>query len=169
MKRKYNFIYSKLVATENDLVGLIAYGIYKKHKIEFIDTIKETEQRDPTDEECQSFFAASTTDSQLYHYRHQAETILSETVGNIAKEEILSYEADMLKNYRKEIKSCLPSNNKTIVIGIISGIVSAFLFSLLAACFYIMGWTSERTIRENTEQIIEYVVETPTDSIKVIE
>lgn len=34
---KYNFIYEKLVPdNSNDIVGLIAYGIYKRKKIEFI-------------------------------------------------------------------------------------------------------------------------------------
>lgn len=31
MPGKYNFIYKELVTAEDDLVGLIAYGIYKKH------------------------------------------------------------------------------------------------------------------------------------------
>lgn len=34
MERSYNFIYEQLVKSEDDLVGLVAYAIYKKHKIE---------------------------------------------------------------------------------------------------------------------------------------
>ncbi len=41
MGRQYNYIYKKLVNSEDDLIGLIAYGIYKKHKIEFIEQIQE--------------------------------------------------------------------------------------------------------------------------------
>ena len=78
MNGKYNFIYKELVSADDDLVGLIAYGIYKKHKIEFITKIKREQGREPSDEECKSFFAASTTDSQLRNYRSQAETMLSE-------------------------------------------------------------------------------------------
>ena len=106
MTGKYNFIYEKLVTAEDDLVGLIAYGIYKKHKIEFITKIKGELQRDPTEEECRSFFAASTTESQLGHYRSQAETMLLEMVGNIAGEEIREYEKEMLREYKKEISAC---------------------------------------------------------------
>lgn len=76
MNGKYNFIYKELVSADDDLVGLIAYGIYKKHKIEFITKIKREQGREPSDEECKSFFAASTTDSQLRNYRSQAETML---------------------------------------------------------------------------------------------
>ena len=61
MGRQYNYIYKKLVNSEDDLIGLIAYGIYKKHKIEFIEQIQEEYKREPTDEECSSFFISSTT------------------------------------------------------------------------------------------------------------
>lgn len=32
-----NFIYSKLVRDDDDIIGMVAYGIYKKHKIEFMN------------------------------------------------------------------------------------------------------------------------------------
>lgn len=157
MVGKYNFIYEKLVVAEDDLVGLIAYGIYKKHKIEFITKIKEEQQRDPTDEECHAFFIASTTETQLDNYRSQAETMLSEMVGNIAREEIADSEKEMLQNYKKEISSCVPSNKESFWISMGAGLVSAFVFSLIAALFYFMGETSERTTRDNTRQIMETV------------
>ena len=52
MQVKYNYIYEKLVTANDDVLGLIAYGIYKQHKIEFITKIKEEQHRDPTEEEC---------------------------------------------------------------------------------------------------------------------
>lgn len=167
MERKYNFIYEQLVISDDDLVGLVAYGIYKKHKIEFISKIKAEEHRDPTEDECRSFFAASTTESQLTKYRSEAESILSETVARIAKDEIDNFEKDMLKGYRHEISACLPSNWKTFGVSVLSGVVSAFLFSLIAAAFFFMGETSERTTRDNTKQIMEHIQTHPTDSADV--
>lgn len=41
MENQYNYIYEKLVTSEDDVLGLIAYGMYKQHKIEFISKIKE--------------------------------------------------------------------------------------------------------------------------------
>ncbi len=154
---RYNFIYEKLVMAEDDLVGLIAYGIYKKHKIEFITSIKETEHRDPTEDECRSFFATSTTPFQLDAYRSQAETMLSEMVGSIADEEFDRYEREMLKGYKKDIASCLPSNWTSFGISILSGIVSAFLFAVIAGLFYFIGETSDRSTRERTKELMEEV------------
>lgn len=166
MPLTYNFIYEKLVTAENDLVGLIAYGIYKKHKIEYITRIKEESGREPTDDECRSFFAFSTAPSQLANYRSQAETMLLETVGNIANEELERYESDMLRNYKKEIASCIPSNGKTFLTSICAGIISTLLFTLIAGLFYFMGETSDRSTRNKTKELMETIHEMPADSTR---
>lgn len=165
---KYNYIYNQLVVSEGDLVGLIAYGIYKKHKIEFITSIKKEQHRDPTDEECSSFFIASTTSSQLDKYRTQAENMLLEMAGNITDKELKQYEYDMLKNYRQEISSCIPSNWSTLLISIGAGIISAFLFAVIAGMFYFIGDTSDRSTRNMTKELIENVRLqcTPSDSVE---
>lgn len=157
-----------MVDSEDDLVGLIAYGIYKKHKIEYITRIKEEQNREPTDEECRSFFVASTTSSQLDKYHSQAENMLLEMAGNITKNELKQYESDMLKNYKKEISSCMPSNWRTFFISIGAGIVSALLFAILAGVFYFIGETSDRSTRDKVKDLIEKVDNQglPSDSIK---
>lgn len=171
MVGKYNFIYEKLVTAEDDLVGLIAYGIYKKHKIEYITKFKDEKHREPTEEECHSFVIASTTETQLDSYRSQAETMLSEMVGNIACEEIAKFEKEMLKDYHDEIKSCLPSNWTTLGVSTIAGIISPFLFAVIAGIFYFIGETSDRStqnkIRELMDSVQEYVSSPANDSIMV--
>lgn len=167
---KYNFIYSKLVTAEDDIVGIIAYGIYKKHKIEFITKIKDEHGREPSDEECRSFFAASTTASQLGNYRHQAEAMLTDVVGNVANEELQRAEYEMLHNYKREISGCIPSNWKSFGFSIAAGIVSSFLFALIAGLFYFMGETSDRSTRDKVRNTMEQVQETnvppiPDDSV----
>lgn len=129
MANQYNFIYEKLVTAGDDVLGLIAYGIYKQHKIEFITKIKEENEREPTQDECNSFFAASTTESQLDNYRNQAEALLSETVANIANEELGRFEDELIRSYKKEIKDCIPGNWKTFFVSVGAGVVSAFLFA----------------------------------------
>ena len=166
---KYNFIYEKLVESEDDLVGLIAYGIYKKHKIEYITRIKEEQKREPTDEECHSFFVASTTSSQLDKYRSQAEDMLLEMAGNITESELKQYESDMLKNYKKEISSCMPSNWRTFFISIGAGIVSALLFAIIAGLFYFIGETSDRSTHDKVKDFIEKIENQglPSDSMVI--
>lgn len=149
--RKYNCIYDKLVGTDNDLVGLVAYGLYKKHKIEFITNIKETSNREPTDEECNAFFIASTADSQILKYRRDAEDLISEIVVGSAEEESRKYEIDMLHDYQRSIRNVLPSDLKSVFLSIIG----AFAFSLIAGIFYFIGGTSEKAIQDNTLKVLE--------------
>ena len=40
-EKQYNFIYSKLVTSQDDVIGLLAYSIYKRHKIEYIEDFKK--------------------------------------------------------------------------------------------------------------------------------
>lgn len=164
---QYSFIYREIVTGDDDVVGLIAYGIYKKHKIEFITKVKNTLGREPTAEEFGSFIAASTTESQLRNYRSQAEIMLSETVGQIAGEELKIYENEMLRTYRAEISSCIPSNSRTFWTSIGAGFAASVLFTVIAGLFYFMGETSDRTTRDNTKRLMESVRESaaPSDSI----
>ena len=41
MARKFNYIYSTLVESEDDFIGKIAYTIYKEDKINFIAELKK--------------------------------------------------------------------------------------------------------------------------------
>lgn len=153
---KYSVIYEKLVANADDLVGLIAYGIYKRHKIEFIDKIKSEERREPSEEECKTFLM-SVTETQLDFYRSQAETILSETVANIAAETIREKEEDLLRNYKENIKSFLPSRTRTFWISVAAGVVSAILVSLTVGISYFLVETSERKTGEIVERVMKAV------------
>ena len=56
---------------------MVAYGIYKRHKIEFIDSIRKEYDREPNDEEWQAFAISSNTESQLKKYVSQADTMLA--------------------------------------------------------------------------------------------
>lgn len=156
MERSYNFIYEQLVKSEDDLVGLIAYAIYKKHKIEFITKIKEEEHREPTEEECSAFFKASTTESQLAKYRNDAESILSDVVANTVNEELKSFEGEMLADYETRIKRCLPPWWHNVA----WSVIASFIFSGLGIFFYYLGMTE----KQSTPQQIEIKV-VPNDSI----
>ena len=104
-EKKYNFIFEKLVSEDADLIGFVAYSIYKRHKIEFITEFKKlNSEKSPTESDCEAFRIASTTPSQIEKYKNEAESMLQEIVGTIAKEEVARLEMAMLKNYKQHIK-----------------------------------------------------------------
>lgn len=165
MSKKYNAIYSQIVQSKDDLVGMIAYAIYKEQKLEYIRKLREEKGADLCEDECRSFVTFSTTPSQISNYRKQAEIMLTEAVAHVAKEEIARFEHDMLKNYKSEIRSCIPSNMKNFGFSVVAGIASTFLFSIIAGLFYFIGETSDRSNRQRAQEIMEEVQQETADSI----
>lgn len=174
-RKSYNFIFDKLVESETDLIGLVAYGVYKKHKIQFLESFKSANGRVPEDEECKVFHITSSTPDQLSKYRREAESLVSDIVMNTTIEEIQSFESDMLQEYEDKIAKAVvkntPSSSKNFWNGLFGSVVGAFIFSILAGLFYFIGITSDRatfklirdfanTVSENNKATI------PSDSIQ---
>ena len=56
MARRYNFIYKQLVEKESDILGNIAYSLYKADKIKFIEDFKaKNGGKEPTEADFQPF------------------------------------------------------------------------------------------------------------------
>jgi len=61
MRRNYDSIYSKLVEKDADLTGHVAYSLYKRDKIEYIEKQKEL-GKTPTDADLVPFNEFSSTE-----------------------------------------------------------------------------------------------------------
>ena len=82
MAKKYCSIYSKLVQNEGDMVGHIAYSLYKAEKVQYIKEQKEALKVDILpDDVVQEFTAGRDNQTSLDHYRGMAETILQRFIG----------------------------------------------------------------------------------------
>ncbi|SFO61997.1 hypothetical protein [Prevotella sp. tf2-5] len=82
MSKKYCSIYSKLVQSEGDMVGHIAYSLYKAEKVRYIKEQKEAMKVEVLpDEIVQEFASGRDNQTSLDHYRGMAETILQRFIG----------------------------------------------------------------------------------------
>lgn len=82
MAKKYCSIYSKLVKNEGDMVGHIAYSLYKAEKVQYIKEQKDSMNVDVLPEEIvQEFASGRDNQTSLDHYRGMAETILQRFIG----------------------------------------------------------------------------------------
>ena len=62
MARKFNYIYSTLVESEDDFIGKIAYTIYKEDKINFIAELKkDSPEKETTEKNQQHLFLKKET------------------------------------------------------------------------------------------------------------
>lgn len=146
-----NFIYSQLVSDDNDIIGMVAYGFYKKHKIEFIESVKAKHNREPNDEEWNAFMLSSNTDGQLKKYESWAENKMATFVMEVAGEQIKQSERQMLEHYQENIKAVVPSNLKTVLLGVLG----SFVFSIIITLALILGAFSEKDKAEIVHKIID--------------
>src|SRR3546814_15200792 len=73
-EREYNRIFEMLVTASDDLVGLVAYALYKRHKRDWLLALRS--KREPTPEDAEAFL--TTVVPSLDSYRERARVALVE-------------------------------------------------------------------------------------------
>lgn len=136
MPRNYNPIYSKIVENEFDLVGHIAYSLYKKQKIEYIQSHKLKNERDIHDVELIPFNEFSSSPVSIKGYRIQAETILQGFLENLFADQLEEYKQELKDDYTNLISEALepikPSKKSAqFWFGVWQGVVATFVFTLI--------------------------------------
>ncbi|MCV0387560.1 MAG: hypothetical protein K5821_14255 [Nitrobacter sp.] len=95
----YNPVFEKLVDQTDDerqLIGLVAYGLYKQSKRDWLVTFRKEKNRDPTEDEYHDH-ARSQTDTTLRGYVSQASELFSIYSNSIIETERPKIEAAALK------------------------------------------------------------------------
>ena len=134
MSRKYNYIFSKLVDDETDLIGLVAYGIYKNNKIEYIEKFKEKNGREPTEDELEQFNEHSCTDSSLKNYIRIAETNINDLMNETVYQEVERQKLEFFNNQTTEIKNIVKElKPKSPWEGFGMRVLQSFIASILVA------------------------------------
>ena len=83
--QNYNKVYETLVTNEDDIVGFVAYSLYKKSKQEYITAFEKENNRKPTSEEILTHVLCSEMPS-LKLYRARAEQIVTALLRQAADE-----------------------------------------------------------------------------------
>ncbi len=71
-----NEIFSSLVGGDTDIVGLVAYSIYKQNKQDWLVAFGKARGREPGEAEITSYIVGESTARRLSTYRHLAEATL---------------------------------------------------------------------------------------------
>lgn len=67
---RYNFFFNALVDDEDDILGQLAYSVYKRQKIEYIRAFRDRNDVEPEDSDLIAFHDISNSSSQLEAYRN---------------------------------------------------------------------------------------------------
>ena len=71
-----NTVFGSLVTEDSDVVGLVAYSIYKQNKHDFLVAFSKTKGREPNDAEMAAYTMGESTPRRLAIYRHLAQATL---------------------------------------------------------------------------------------------
>lgn len=134
---------------EDDILGIIAYSLYKRQKIEFVKSFEARHGRAPTDADLSHFHEVSNSEFQLQAYRNQtdklAQDFLTITLETRAEELEKYYDAKLTS----EIKRYRPS----FWLGVSQGVVASVIFVLLLGVLVIFTWSLNQGPRQVIEQI----------------
>ena len=78
-----NRVFQKLVTKDDDIIGLIAYAIYKQNKLDWLVAYAKTRERPPGDDEIAAYIIGESTPRRIATYRHMAEATLGSAMGRV--------------------------------------------------------------------------------------
>lgn len=140
MPRKYSFIYTKLVRNDADIVGHIAYAVYKSEKIKYIEQLKTGLGREVEEDDLKPFHDICSSDDNIAKYRFMASQILRSFLDSTLSESIQNMERACIENHSQILSGIiepLKPKRKWVAFwhGVLQSVAGAFLFALLIAAF----------------------------------
>lgn len=127
--------FTKLVRNDDDLVGMIAYTIYKKEKLNWIEQYKVKTNNEPDYATVQSQFNIDTdSDSKIQGYHRRAENTLNEFLNELVADEIEQYKSQIRDD--AIIQTIKPRFWSDVWSNVVAGIIGA----LIVAVFNIGFW-----------------------------
>ena len=121
-----NPVFSSLVTADNDVVGLVAYSIYKQNKLDWLLAFQRTVGREPNEHENTAYIIGEATPRRLATYRHLAESTLAGSGPDVA-----SGKSGDRSGYAYPGKPGAPNRTTTILVYVILAIV--VIIAIIAA------------------------------------
>ena len=151
---KYNFIFNQIVENDDDFVGSLAYVLYKRNKIEYIEQYKkEHGGKEPELSELREWQKGECVKSKLENYKKLAEQKTTAFVNNLQGEkdkQLLKRQSELAKNQRelREREKQIKEKEKSLRqrdtychvkpqkgkywIGVSQSLVASFLFIIIS-------------------------------------
>jgi hypothetical protein len=119
-----NTVFTSLVSGDNDIVGLVAYSIYKQNKHDWLIAFSRSRGREPNDDEMHAYIIGESTPRRLATYRHLAESTLAghgPDVSNTPSSEAFAQRGYAIAQRQKAIATSGGANTALkIVIGLLA-------------------------------------------------
>lgn len=161
---EYNVVYQRLVANENDIVGQLAYCLYKQSKQKYLREFLRLNHRAPTDIELRTHVNCAELPA-LGDYRDKARQVVAEVLAQAAQEKQDELEEHFKKQLWRFINRHQPESLiercwrwfKGLIYGGAGGVVGNF-FTTVVVLLVLFGAASSATQHEFTTSAKENLV-----------
>ncbi|MBQ6773616.1 MAG: hypothetical protein IJP48_06075 [Synergistaceae bacterium] len=127
-KIRHSGIYERLVSSDHDFLGQVAYSIYKQRKREFIMRKQAELGTDRIPDEVIDEFIRDQTNYTLELYMAQADSLSREFLNASYKEEIDKEKQRLNQEYIETYKELAKSVNPSWWYGVSQSLAASFLF-----------------------------------------
>lgn len=139
-QRTFSYAYNKYVnGDDEDLPGLIAYALYKRAKVAYLQNYKEVNGRDASEKQISEWSADHSTPEKIELFRLQAlrsvERYRQQEVKKAEPEIRRAIEAEHIGFIRSKVSSL--TGGKAFLASVGSGIVASLVWIPLAGLMYI--------------------------------
>jgi hypothetical protein len=152
---EHNRAYEQLVSGDDDLIGLIAYALYKKDKRDFYVSWQEQHGSAPQNDHVRAFTATVLTLGQQLRYRTAARDMIDAYAKTVADAEKPLIEKGAVTDRFEEAARKVEESvrwYRQIPAGIVAGLVfAAVLIAVVAALSYADVGPMGRMERTTTE------------------
>lgn len=102
--RKFSKMYQMLVDGENDILGHIAYSVYKQQKMDKIERLVEVNKRIVTEEDLASFMNDAESDIQRRFYQDRAVSLAQAFLNRSLSEQVNKIEDQLRRHYDDQVE-----------------------------------------------------------------
>lgn len=121
--------YSLYVTDSADLVGLVAYSLYKQHKITFIESEAARTNSSACSDATHAFCRAYSQDHQVELLREKAESLLEEMTEQVLAEVTQELNREYEQKLKKALKEGMPLG-KSVLHSFVGNLVTAGIIAL---------------------------------------
>lgn len=127
--------YGNLVQNDNDLIGLIAYSLYKQDKLAFVAEHKKATTAEPNDGQMETFCRSSNLPNRIQAYRDAAAKTLETLNDQVLKEAVEGVEADYKEELQEQLEKLKkPTLGEEVLAHVLAGMIVWVLIAFLIFC-----------------------------------
>lgn len=154
MEKSKPFVFDSLVETKDDFVGMVAYTLYKRQKVEWIEEFKESNGRPPTLQDIEAGFGSvCSMSSQREAYIDQAITLIDEFLDQALSEKVQQATQEVTRS--ELVKAVKKPMWKSVLENLIaSGITSLVIIGAIGA-LWVTSQGPERLVKDTIRSYLE--------------